>query len=684
MNMRKLLSVLTALTIAFAAFLPDASAQAPVVFSARRYNGPANGHDRANALALDALGNRIVTGESTNGSNNDYYTAKYSVADDSLLWERRYSATGSSGDRGTAVAVDPAGHVIVTGESSISGFDFYTAKYHRDTGAILWEQRYNGGSTDTATEIAVDASGNVAVTGVSNPVGSSFADFFTIKYAGTDGAILWSRRYNGTGDRGDTPNAIAMDAAGNVFITGSTAVTTTNAAIYTAKYDSMTGAIAWAKIYDFSPTLSDSGIALALDSQGNVIVTGASNNASSNNDVITIKYAAGDGALLWERRYNNGGTDVGRAVGVDAAGDVFVAGYAANAATDDFYTAKYAGADGAVLWERLYHSGGNSEDRAVALAVDELGNVVVTGTTNNPTVFNDNYLTLKYAGTDGTQLWNISYTNGGTSQDIPTAIALERNGGGIVVAGRSSAPAGTAVNFDYAIVKYVDGPAPETLPVTAIAASGATLHGSIRPNTFACNASFEFSLNADLSGASVTASTAIGSGQVSAVPIFASLVSLAPGTTYYFRARVTGNTFTYLGQILSFTTLDPDTDDDGLLDVWELTYWPTTAGHAAHDDFDGDGVVELLEMAFGLNPTLPDAASAPQPVEEAGYLTITIAKQPGATYLVKTAANLEAASWSATDTTVLLDTVTTLKVRDNFPLGTTPARFMRAKVTAAP
>ena len=131
----------------------------------------------------------------------------------------------------------------------------------------------------------------------------------------------------------------------------------------------------------------------------------------------------------------------------------------------------------------------------------------------------------------------------------------------------------------------------------------------------------------------------------------------------------------------------PDADGDGLLDSWELTYWPTTAGHSALDDFDHDGVPELLEEAFGLNPTIPDAAGLPQAVNEGGYLTMAFTKRAGVTYEVQSAGTLLPAqpdSFSAASTMVLINNTTTLKVRDNFLIGTTPARYMRVKVTAAP
>jgi hypothetical protein len=139
------------------------------------------------------------------------------------------------------------------------------------------------------------------------------------------------------------------------------------------------------------------------------------------------------------------------------------------------------------------------------------------------------------------------------------------------------------------------------------------------------------------------------------------------------------------GAAYVFTGLGPvlDADTYGLLDSWELTYWPTTTGRGPLDDDDKDGYVELLELAFGLNPTLPNPGGLPALTEEGGYLTMTITKQPGASYEIQSAATLPG-PFSAASTTVLINNSTTLKVRDNVLIGTPPARFMRVQVTAAP
>jgi hypothetical protein len=92
----------------------------------------------------------------------------------------------------------------------------------------------------------------------------------------------------------------------------------------------------------------------------------------------------------------------------------------------------------------------------------------------------------------------------------------------------------------------------------------------------------------------------------------------------------------------------------------------------------------LLELAFGLNPTISNPGGLPPVTNEGGYLTVTITRQPGVRYEVQSAASLLPESFSPATTTVLIDNATTLKVRDNVLIGTAPARFIRTKVTAAP
>ena len=128
----------------------------------------------------------------------------------------------------------------------------------------------------------------------------------------------------------------------------------------------------------------------------------------------------------------------------------------------------------------------------------------------------------------------------------------------------------------------------------------------------------------------------------------------------------------------------PDADADGLPDSWELTYWPGTAGHSPLNDEDHDGYVDLLELALGLDPTVPDVSGLPALTTEGGYLTMTLTRQSGVIYEVQSADTLLPDFFGAGTTAVLTNDATTLKVRDNEPIGTRPSRYLRLKVTTAP
>src|SRR5262249_29117727 len=140
----------------------------------------------------DGSGNVVVTGHSWNGTNYDYYTAKYAAADGALLWEKRYNGPLNNDEHARAVAVDGSGNVVVTGVSDVffSHYcdlprgDYYTAKYGAADGALLWEQRYNGlaDDRDVARSVVVDGSGNVVVTGISNNGAPNYdSDYYTAK-----------------------------------------------------------------------------------------------------------------------------------------------------------------------------------------------------------------------------------------------------------------------------------------------------------------------------------------------------------------------------------------------------------------------------------------------------------------------------------------------------------------------
>ena len=442
-----------------------------------RYNGPANSEDGATAVAVDGSGNAFVTGYSTgSGSGNDYATIKYSGAG-VPLWTNRYNGPANSEDAATAVAVvDGGGNVVVTGYStgSGSGNDYATIKYS-GAGVPLWTNHYNGPANgdDIAMAVTVDGSSNVAVTGYSTGSGSG-NDYATIKYSGA-GVPLWTNRYNGPANAVDQANAVAADGSGNVFVAGYSARFPGSYNYATIKY-SGTGVPLWTNLYHAPGNGFDFPTAVAVDGSGNVVVTGYSQGNGSGNDYATIKYSS-TGVPLWLNRYNGPGNsdDHASALAVDSGGNVYVTGRSIGSGSGyDYATIKYSSA-GVPLWTSRYLGPGNDHDYAYALAVDGGSNVVVTGTTATT---NYEYATIKYS-TAGVPLWTNLYS--GPGNRIGSAQAVAVDGSGNVFVTGASYGGGTA--FDYATIKYssagvplwtnrYNGPGNDTDGATALAVDG--------------------------------------------------------------------------------------------------------------------------------------------------------------------------------------------------------------------
>ena len=417
---------------------PAAKAQGVVEKWVQRYNGPAgpgNNYDSATAVAVDGAGNVVVTGSSY-GSYDDYYTAKYAATDGALMWEKRYVRL-SSQDIARAIAVDGLGNVVVTG---FSHGDWHTLKYAAVNGALLWEKRYSGPANayDDAVAVAVDTFGNVVVTG------TSAEDFYTVKYAAADGALLWEKRYNGPANGSDWAAAVTVDASDNVVVTGYSLGTSTYFDFYTAKYAAADGALLWEKRYNGPANSDDFASAMAVDGFGNVVVTGSSRSYFGDRDFYTVKYAAADGAPLWESRKERlNSQDEPSAVAVDGSGNVVVTGsFNGGGYGLISYTARYGTSDGTLLWEKYNYE----ESSTSSVAVDTIGNVVVTGTSYY------DYYTAKYAASSGALLWEKRYNGPGDYQEHMEGrkqLALTPDGG-VVVTGTSH----SGTDYDYATVKY--------------------------------------------------------------------------------------------------------------------------------------------------------------------------------------------------------------------------------------
>ena len=442
------------------------------------YNNPDNGDDIAKAIAVGPDDNPVVTGYSFSEMGGfDYYTVKLNRANAAVLWSERYDDADSEQDDANCIAVDNDNNAIVSGFSSLYGGgamntnDIYTIKYPSSGSPELWHSQYNGpsGGDDRATAVATktDGSGNVAIVGYGKNA-SNDDDIYVLKYAKTPSLDMYGNAipawaaspYDGLAQGNDYPSAVAFDSAGNVYITGYSH-NGSNYDFFTAKYDAATGERLWTDIFPGTGSGNDQAESLAVDSSGNVYVTGYVLNASGNEDFYTIKYNGATGARIWEKPYDGPGHGNDEAVSVridPIDGAVIVAGTSlTSAGNNDFHIIRYSAESGAVIWERNFERHDN-DDYISAMEIDASGYIYVAGNTNNGT--NMDILSVIY-DYEGNYLDAILFDRG--SDDYASSLTVNYQGEAFI-AGYSRNASG---NADYVVLKqkhdFILIPAPLTL-----------------------------------------------------------------------------------------------------------------------------------------------------------------------------------------------------------------------------
>jgi hypothetical protein len=413
----------------------------------KRYHGPARLGDYASAMAVDPVGNVYVAGASYTSGNtlSDLVTVKYSTKG-KRLWVARYHVPGTRFSEALGAALDKQGGVYVLGACNGS---YVTVKYNED-GQQLWAKRYRGvvNGKNYPAALAVDDAGNAYVTGSSWQNSSASYDMVTIKYS-PQGKRLWVTPYHSSGHSDESPRDIVVDANGNVYVVGTIFPEGSwTGDIVTVKHGS-NGQVLWARRYNGPAKGADSAVGIALDPGGNVCITGSSAGVASISEYVTIKYGPG-GKRVWVARFSGPANSFAQpeAIRVDHLGNVYVTGDATVGGSNvDYATVKYS-KDGKRRWVRYYDGPVKGVDQPWAMTLDTQGNVYVTGVSNGATSKED-YATVKYSP-QGTKLWEERYNGPGNSDDHSLVIGLDQ-AGNVYVTG--SSPGTTGVS-DYCTIKY--------------------------------------------------------------------------------------------------------------------------------------------------------------------------------------------------------------------------------------
>lgn len=340
------------------------------------------------------------------------------------------------------------------------------------SGTAGWSKLFGDPANQQGNAVAFDASGNIVFTGqfsaqvnfgggTLDAVNAGKIDQFVAKFSAT-GVHQWSKEFGENG-KDELGLGVAADGSGNVLTTGYYNGSSFNPGggalpggaeqVFVLKLDSA-GNHVWSK--GFGDGDDQRGLALAVDSAGDVFVTGFfeknldfgggcsltnTGNNNTNIDAFVVKLASGTGNCLWAKRAGDGANQIGFGLAVDPAGDVYVTGSfsgALNFGTNltsagmtDMFVVKLSGATGTELWAKGFGDASTQAGRAVSVNGTR---VVVTGTVSGAldpggglltTAGGGDVLVASYA-LDGTPQWQALF--GDAAAQTAGGVALDPAG----------------------------------------------------------------------------------------------------------------------------------------------------------------------------------------------------------------------------------------------------------------
>ncbi|HLN29733.1 MAG TPA: SBBP repeat-containing protein [Gemmataceae bacterium] len=401
-----------------------------------------SGTDSASAIAVDSAGNAYITGQTyssnfpttagafqtTLAGSANAFVAKLNASGTSLVYSTYLG--GNSTDGGNAIAVDAYGDAYVTGGTSSTNFPTTAGAFQTTPGSgFVTELNPNGTALAYSTYfasgcsgIAVDGRGNAYLTG---SAGANFpttagafqvtlagsADAFVTKLTTSGTGLVYSTRLGGSG--GGAGASIAVDSAGNAYVTGSAGANfPTTAGAFQITLAGSAGAFvtklnAWGTALVYSTylggttstgTLAQYGTGIAVDSAGNAYITGATSasnfpttpgafQTTPGSGFVTKLNSAGS-ALVYSSYFVSGGLGIA----LDTYGNAYVTGYTGSSnfpTTANAFQTTLGGSNGNAFVTEMNDSGsalvystylgGSGGDQGNGIALDSAGNFYVAG-----------------------------------------------------------------------------------------------------------------------------------------------------------------------------------------------------------------------------------------------------------------------------------------------------------------
>lgn len=553
----------------------------------KRFNSPLSGADQYPKIAIDDSGNVIITGRSYQGAGvgtgYDWMTVKYNSGGDTL-WARKYTGFSNGQDWPREIVTDPGGNIYVAGSSEASGANTggVIIKYNSD-GDSLWVERFDGEAAlyDAFYDVFTDINGFVYVAGVSEST-TNYWNYLTVKYDSL-GNQEWARIYSGAGYGTDWAHAVAVDANGNVYVTGESQQSSTD--IVTVKY-LPNGSQDWVSIYDGPVGGFDGGFDILIDGNNFVYVCGSSDGSGSSRDIILLKYQP-DGDTVWTRRWNgvgNGQDNCYSMAITGTTGPVTLAGvsYGGVGSQNDIVAIRYNSL-GQTVYEKLVNGSDNLNDAGISVAADNDGNAYIVGEISHAPYVDNYAMKISPVGMTG---WARAY-DGESFNDYGSDVACD-NWGNVYTVGYSLF---SGTDYDFVLQRFsILGPlviyaySPVNLKVTDPAGYfiGKDEFGVLSQTLFPAN---YYEEPPDFIDSVVIYFPIIGTYIIEIIPE----QDAPPGSTYSVGIRIDGS-------VQSVMIQDEAVPATGTTDTYYYT-----AGEEEHfinGDANGNKVVNILDVTY--------------------------------------------------------------------------------------
>ncbi len=339
---------------------------------------------------------------------------------DPFLYENYVTIGGSYIVTSYYIELDSSNNIYMTGNIKINeteDTDAFLAKFD-NAGNQIWFITWGGDYVDSGTGIAFDSLGNVYMGGSTASFGPAVPDanWFLAKFDNA-GNQIWN--YSWGTNEGEWGGKIVVDSSDYIYYTGSTwGHGWPSANVGLVKFSSA-GVIQWARYW--GPGGYDSPADLAIDSSDNIYIVAASDTRGlGGRDVALIKYNSA-GTLQWDTAWGSAGYDQPRGIALDNLGNIYITGMTDSFGAGDYdiFVAKFDSVPNQ-LWNFTW--GGINSDISRDLVLDTSNNMYIGGYTESFGSGSSDIVSIKY-DSSGIQQWNKTW--GGTDYEECSGIQID-------------------------------------------------------------------------------------------------------------------------------------------------------------------------------------------------------------------------------------------------------------------